>query len=133
LLKCSATQRPASRARELDLAVAVEQHHCDAGRRIVGKRADEAPPRLRGPERILEPRTGDVEHVAVALGECWMVPIADRKRSTASSERRHPPLALSSECDDPHRGAGQRLRPSPPARGVDRICARAPSDPNGYA
>ena len=67
--KCSASQRPASRAGELDLAVAVEQHHRRAGRRIVGERADEAPARLRGPQRTLEPRAGDVEHVAVALGE----------------------------------------------------------------
>jgi hypothetical protein len=29
---------PGVGARELDLAVAVEQHHCDAGRRIVGNR-----------------------------------------------------------------------------------------------
>ena len=60
---------PGVGARELDLAVAVEQHHRRAGRRIVGERADEAPARLRGPQRTLEPRAGDVEHVAVALGE----------------------------------------------------------------
>ena len=120
---------PGVGARELDLAVVVQQHHRDAGRRIVGKRGDEAPARLRGPERTLEPRTGDVEHVAVALGECWMVPIADRKRSTASSERRPPPLALISECDDPHRGAGHcsgRLRRLVASIGLMRTRALRP-------
>src|SRR5215207_1634280 len=60
---------PGLGAGELDLAIAVEQHHRRARRRIVGERADEAPARLRGPQRTLEPRAGDVEHVAVALGE----------------------------------------------------------------
>jgi len=43
----------------------------------------------------------------------------------ALSARRPRPLASISECDDPHRGAGQLLRPSPPPRGVDRLDAHA--------
>ena len=60
---------PGLGAGELDLAIVVEQQDRRAGRRIVGERTDEAPARLRGPQRTLEPRAGDVEHVAVALGE----------------------------------------------------------------
>jgi hypothetical protein len=56
-------------ARERDLAVAVEQDNRALGRRVVGERADEALARLRGPQRTLEPRAGDVEDVAIAFGE----------------------------------------------------------------
>jgi hypothetical protein len=65
---------PGVGAGELDLTIAVEQRHRRAGRRIVGERADEASARLRGPQRTLEPRAGDVEHVAVALGELALGP-----------------------------------------------------------
>ena len=63
--------QPARRsgARELDLAVAIEQYHGSVGRRVDGERAGEAPTRLHGPQRALELRADDVEHVAVALGE----------------------------------------------------------------
>src|SRR5688572_32944497 len=60
---------PGVGAGELDLAVAIEQYHRGPGRRIVSERADEAPVRLRGPQRTLKPWAGEVEHVAVALGE----------------------------------------------------------------
>src|SRR5829696_4977108 len=60
---------PGVRARERDLAVTVEQDHRRAGRRIVGERANESSARVRGSQRTLELRAGDVEHVAVALGE----------------------------------------------------------------
>jgi hypothetical protein len=55
--------------RVLDLAVAVEQHDGGARRRIGGERADEAPARLRGPQRVLEAGAHEIEDVAVALGE----------------------------------------------------------------
>ena len=53
-------------ARELDLAVAVEQHDGGARRRVGHERAGEAPARC-GPQRVLEAGAHDVEHVAVAL------------------------------------------------------------------
>src|SRR4051794_27196410 len=56
-------------ARLLDLAVAVEQHDRGARRRIGGERADEAPARLRGPQRVLEAGAREIEEVTVALGE----------------------------------------------------------------
>src|SRR5580765_3060598 len=53
----------------LDLAVAVEQHDGGARRRIGGERADEAPARLRGPQRVLDAGAHEIEEVTVALGE----------------------------------------------------------------
>src|SRR5215213_5578178 len=82
---------PGVRAGELDLALPVEQEHRRAGRRIVGQRADEAPARLRGPQGTLELRTGDVEHVAVALGEPALrapEPGDDRLAATAADADR---------------------------------------------
>src|SRR5439155_1356048 len=79
---------PGVGARQFDLAVAVEQHHRGAGRRIVGKRAREAPARLRGPQRTLEPRARDIEHVTVALGELALgAPKPGDDRLTATSVR----------------------------------------------
>src|SRR4051794_22199299 len=56
-------------ARLLNLAVAVEQHDRGARRRIGGERADEAPARLRRPQRTLEAGAHEIEEVTVALGE----------------------------------------------------------------
>ena len=79
---------PGVGARELDLAVTVEQRHSRAGRRVVNEHTDEAPARLRGPQRALERWAGDVEHVAVALGELAFrapEPGDDRRGSSGSS------------------------------------------------
>jgi hypothetical protein len=65
---------PGAGARELDLAVAVEQYHRGPGRRLIRERACEAFARLRGAQHALEPRTGEVEHVAVAFGELALSP-----------------------------------------------------------
>ena len=61
-------------ARVLDLAVAVEQHDCGARRRIGRERADEAPARLRGPQRVLQAGAHEIEDVTVALGELKLGP-----------------------------------------------------------
>jgi hypothetical protein len=72
-------------ARELDLAVAVEQHDGGARRRVGGERMGEAAARLFGAQRALEHGASDVEHVAVALGELALgAPQADDDRLSAT-------------------------------------------------
>src|SRR5829696_8210405 len=83
---------PGLGAGELDLAIVVEQRHRRAGRRIVGERTNQAPARLRGPQRTLEPRAGDVEHVAVALGEPALGP-------PEPGDDRLPPTAAHADRD----------------------------------
>ena len=81
-------RRPDSRARS--------RHHGRAARppslaADVGQRTDQAPARLRGPQRTLELRAGDVEHVAVALGEPPLRPPEpgdDRLAATAADADR---------------------------------------------
>ena len=57
----------AHNARELDLAIAVEQQNGGVRRRIGGERTNEAFAGLRGLQRALEHIADDVEHVPVAL------------------------------------------------------------------
>jgi hypothetical protein len=56
-------------AGELDLPIAVQEHHGGARHRLGGQHAIQALARQRGSQRVLEARVGDVEHIAVALGE----------------------------------------------------------------
>ena len=141
--KCSASQRVRVTGRELDLAVAVEQHDGGARRRVGGERADEAPARLRGSQRVLEPGAGEVEHVAVALGELALG--AAEAATTASPRPVRMPIAISystpaawsrspysslrvkgpalDELGQPHGGA-----PAGRVRGQQRVVRRAPDD-----
>ena len=83
------------RTRELDLAVAVEQHDGGPRRRIGGERMDEAAAGLNGSQRALEHGASDVEHVAVALGELALgAPQAEDDRLAATGAHADRDLVL---------------------------------------
>ena len=95
-------------ARVLDLAVAVEQHDGGARRRIARERADEAPARLRCPQRVLEAGAHEIEDVTVALGEL---------KTRSGRARRRPP-------HDAPRGRRSRSRTRRRIGGAGRRTAR---------
>ena len=90
--------------RVLDLAVAVEQQHGCARRRIGGEGADEPPARLGGLQRVLEGRAHEIEDVAVALGELVLraAKAGDDRLATPSAEADRDPILDAGSVEQPY-------------------------------
>jgi hypothetical protein len=111
-------------ARERDLAVAVEQDNRALGRRVVGERADEALARMRGRQCNLEPRAGDVEDLAIALGELALR--ASVAGSTRSHVRTSAGTSSAGACSARRRSSASSGRPIRQTRErLARRCRRA--------
>lgn len=127
-------------AGELDLPIAVQEHHGGARHRLGGQHAIQALARPRGSQRVLEARVGDVEHIAVTLGELALRSAergddhlaatgAHANRDLVLHTRRVQQVAVKLAARE-ESGLDQLGEPhgSAPAGGQERMASRAPDD-----